>query len=94
MGKLWIQNLIFHSVHMDLGGGGVKSLIHFHCVLHAEKGGGESIQIACKVVYILNGWPNGWHTVANLREIWTHIAHRLMAPSQNYKRESFSVTVK
>ena len=42
MGKLWIQNLIFHSVHTDLGGGGVKYLIHFHCVLHAEKGGGVS----------------------------------------------------
>ena len=59
-----------------------------------RKGGGESVQIACKVVYILNGWPNGWHTVANLGEIWTHIAHKWMAPSQNYKRESFSVTVK
>ena len=37
------------------GGGGVKSPIHFHCVLHAKKG--EGVQIACKIAYILNGRP-------------------------------------
>ena len=29
----------FHLVCMHLGGGGVKSPIHFHCVLHAKRGG-------------------------------------------------------
>ena len=43
------------------GWGGVKPpiAIHFHCVLHAKKGGGggRGIQIACKIVYVLNGRP-------------------------------------
>ena len=36
-------------------GGGVKSAIHFHCVLHAKRG--EGVQIACKIAYVLNGKP-------------------------------------
>ena len=39
------------------GGGQVKSPIHFHCVLHAKKGGGEGVQIAGKIAYVLNGRP-------------------------------------
>ena len=35
-------------------GRGVKSLIHFHCVLHAKRG--EGVQIAYKIAYVLNGW--------------------------------------
>ena len=36
--------------------GGVKPLIHFHCVLHAKRR--EGVQIACKKnAYILNGRP-------------------------------------
>ena len=31
-----------------------KSLIHFHCVLHAKRGGGEGVKIACKITYVLN----------------------------------------
>ena len=43
-------------------GEGVKSPIHFHCVLHAEKkgrGGGEGVQIPCKNAYVLKGRPQG-----------------------------------
>ena len=53
----------FHLVRMHLGGGegggerggGFKSPIHFHCVLHAKRG--EGIQIACIIAYVLNGRP-------------------------------------
>ena len=48
----------FHLVRTHLGewgGGGVKSPIHFHCVLHAKRG--EGPQIACKIAYVLNGRP-------------------------------------
>ena len=38
------------------GGGEVKPPIHFYCVLHA-KWGGEGVQIACKIVYVINGRP-------------------------------------
>ena len=34
------------------GGGGFKSPIHFHCVLHAKRGGG-GVQIACKIVHVI-----------------------------------------
>ena len=32
------------------------SPIHFHCVSHAKRGG-EGVQIACKIAYILNRRP-------------------------------------
>ena len=36
----------------------MKSPIHFHYVLHAKRGeGGEGVQIACKIAYVLNGRP-------------------------------------
>ena len=31
--------------------------IYFHCVLHAKKGGGEGVQITCKIAYVLNERP-------------------------------------
>ena len=34
---------------------GVNSPIHFYCVLHAKRG--EGVQIAFKIVYVLNGRP-------------------------------------
>ena len=37
-------------------GGGVKPPIHVHCVFHAKRGG-EGVQIACKIAYVLNGRP-------------------------------------
>ena len=36
-------------------GRGVKSPIHFHCVLHAKRGGGEGVQKAGKNAYVING---------------------------------------
>ena len=50
---------VFHLVHTHLGGGGgVKSPIHFHCVLHEEKRkGGGGVQIASKITYVLNERP-------------------------------------
>ena len=42
-------------VRMHLGGGGVKSPIHFHGVLHVKRG--EGAQIACKIAYVINGRP-------------------------------------
>ena len=33
------------------------SLIHVYCVLHAKRGGGEEVQIACKNAYIIYGRP-------------------------------------
>ena len=41
--------------HLGEERGGVKSTIHFHCVLHAKRGGG--LQVACKIVYVLNRRP-------------------------------------
>ena len=39
--------------HLGLGGGGgVKSPIHSHCVLHAKMW--EGVQIACQIAYVLN----------------------------------------
>ena len=35
---------------------GVKSPIHLHCVLHAK--GGEGVQIAGKIAYVINGRPH------------------------------------
>ena len=35
----------------------VKSPIHFHCVLHANRGGGGGVQIACTISYVLNRRP-------------------------------------
>ena len=43
------------------GGGGVKSLIHFYCVLHAERGLGG--RIACKDAYVINGRPPTYHQI-------------------------------
>ena len=44
-------------LHTHLGGGGgVKSPVHFHFLLHAKKGG-EGVQIASKIAYVLNGRP-------------------------------------
>ena len=40
---------------MGWGRGGVKSPIHFHCVLHAKRG--EGVQKACKIAYVLSGRP-------------------------------------
>ena len=45
-----------HLVRTDLGGEGIKSPIHFHCILHAKRG--EGVQIACKIAYVLDGRPN------------------------------------
>ena len=46
----------FHLVRTHLGGvGGFKPPIHFHCVLHAKKGG--EVQKECKIAYVLNGSP-------------------------------------
>ena len=39
------------------GGGGVKAPIHLYCVLHIKRG--EGVQIACKIVYVINGRPLG-----------------------------------
>ena len=36
------------------GRGGVKPSIHFYCVLHAQRGGG---QIACKIAYVIYRGP-------------------------------------
>ena len=44
--------LSFSMVHRE---GGLKSPVHFHCILHAKRG--EVVQIACKIAYILNGTP-------------------------------------
>ena len=44
-------------MHLGGGGGGVKLPIHFHCVLHAKRGGGEEVQKACENVYEINGRP-------------------------------------
>ena len=46
----------FYLVRTHLGWvGGIKLPIHFHCVLHAKRGGW--VQIACKIAYVLNGRP-------------------------------------
>ena len=39
------------------GGGGGKPPIHLYCVLHTKRG--EGVQIACKIVYVINGRPLG-----------------------------------
>ena len=59
-----------------MGGGGVKSPIYFHCVLHANTkkraGGGVAVQIACKIAYVFSysaillllrvkAWPIKYH---------------------------------
>ena len=45
---------------MHLGGvgwgGGVKPPIHFYSVLDAKRGG-EGVQIACEILYVINGRP-------------------------------------
>ena len=46
------------STYTPRGRGGIKSPIHFHCVLHAKQGGG-GVQITCKIAYVLNGKPHG-----------------------------------
>ena len=35
---------------------GVKLPVHFHCVLHAKKGG-EGVQKACRNTYVIIGTP-------------------------------------
>ena len=52
---------VFHLVLRGKGGG-VKSSIHFHCLLHAttkrkKKKGGGGVKIASKIAYELNGRP-------------------------------------
>ena len=59
----------FHLVHTHLRGGGVKSPIHFHSVLHAKRGRGGPDNI--KIAYVLNGDPYGkttlkWYTFQSL----------------------------
>ena len=47
----------FHLVRTHLwGGGGVESLIYISIAYHMQKGG-EGVQIACKIAYVLNGRP-------------------------------------
>ena len=43
------------------GGGEFKSPLHFYCILHAKME--EGIQIACKIVYVLNGRPRSMKPV-------------------------------
>ena len=38
-------------------GGGIKPPVHFYCVLHAKRGVGEGVQIACEISYVLYGKP-------------------------------------
>ena len=51
--NLWGLPLITYASR-GTGGGGVKPPIHFYCVLHAQRGGGKGVQIACKIARSLN----------------------------------------
>ena len=49
----------FHLVRTHLGreGGGGSSLLHISIAYYMQKGG-EGVQIACKIAYLLNGRPH------------------------------------
>ena len=57
------------------GLGGSKPPIHFHCVLHAKRGGG--VQIACKNAYVINGRPHTAIDKTNPIPFFHHI-HRIL----------------
>ena len=55
------------------GGGGVKSPIHFHCILvfTCRKGGGG--QIAAEIANVLNERPLGWKSPSLLYSFLIHL---------------------